>query len=320
VIPFIARRLVYTVAVLWIITVIVFAITHILPGNVAVMILGEYQNPELLAALEKKLGLDDPLPLQYWRWFSGIFRGDLGRSVVMDRSVGPILWERLERSAAVALIALLCVAVIGIVLGVVAAVHENRPLDHAVSVTAFLGISVPEFFWGIVLILVVAGYFDLLPAYGYVAPTQDLVEWLKRLILPVVTLTLALIAHVTRMTRSSMLDVLRTQYIRAARARGLPRRSILYRHALRNALLPTITVLAVDFGFLIGGLVVVEAVFAFPGLGGLFVFAVQQRDLPLIQATVLVVATAYALANLTADVVYAYLDPRIRFSGARLAL
>jgi peptide/nickel transport system permease protein len=316
---FVARRLLHMVGVLWVVTLIIFGITHVLPGNVAVMILGEYQNPELLSALEKKLGLKDPLPVQYWRWFSGILRGDLGRSVVMERPVAPILWERLERSAGVALIALFCVTVIGIVFGVLAAVHENRPLDHAVSLTAFLGISVPEFFWGIVLILVVAGSFNLLPAFGYVAPSQDPVEWLKRIILPVVTLTFALIAHVSRMTRSSMLDVLRTQYIRAARARGLPRRSILYRHALRNALLPTVTVLAVDFGFLIGGLVVVEAVFAFPGLGGLFVFAVQQRDLPLIEATVLVVAAAYGVANLIADVLYTYLDPRIRFAEARRA-
>jgi peptide/nickel transport system permease protein len=316
VVRFIARRLLYMLFVLWVITLIVFAITHLLPGNVAVMILGQYQNPELLAALEAKLGLNDPLPVQYWRWFRGILRGDLGRSVVMERPVAPILWERLLRSAGVAVLAIGCIAVLGIVLGAVAAVHENRPLDHAVSLTAFLGVSVPEFFWGIVLILVVAGYFNLLPSSGYVPLTESPLEWLKRIILPVFTLTLALIAHISRMTRSSLLDVLRSQYVRAARARGLPERSVLYGHALRNALLPTVTVLAVQFGGLMGGLVVVESVFAFPGLGGLFVYAVQQRDLPLIQATVVVVAACYALANLIADVLYTFLDPRIRYAGA----
>jgi peptide/nickel transport system permease protein len=294
--------------------VIVFLVTHLLPGNVAVMILGQYQNVEQLRALEAKLGLNDPLWVQYWRWLRGILHGDLGTSVVMDRPVAPILWERIERSAPVAVGALLVTALAGIVLGTVAAVHENRPVDHAVSITSFLGISVPEFFWGIVLILVVAGYFELLPSSGYVPPTKDLLGWLARLVLPVLTLALTLVAHTSRLTRSSMLDVLRSQYVRAARARGLPERSVVYRHALRNALLPTVTVLAGNFGWLMGGLVVVETVFAFPGLGGLLVFAIQQRDIPLVQAAIVVIAGFYAVANVAADVVYTYLDPRIRYA------
>jgi len=314
---YLARRVLYMVFTLWLVTLLVFLLTHLLPGNVAVMILGQYQNVEQLRALEAKLGLNDPLPVQYWRWLRGILHGDLGTSIVMDRPVAPILWERIERSAPVAIAALLVTAIVGIVLGTVAAVHENRPVDHAVSVVSFLGISVPEFFWGIVLILVVAGYFELLPSSGYVPPTTDPLGWLARLVLPVTTLALTLVAHTSRLTRSSMLDVLRSQYVRAARARGLPERSVVYRHALRNGLLPTVTVLAGNFGWLMGGLVVVETVFAFPGLGGLLVFAIQQRDIPLVEAAIVVIAGLYAVANLAADVAYTYLDPRIRYSGAR---
>lgn len=314
---YLARRVLYMVFTLWLVTLIVFLVTHLLPGNVAVMILGQYQNVEQLRALEAKLGLNDPLPVQYWRWLRGILHGDLGTSVVMDRPVAPILWERIERSAPVALAALLVTALVGIVLGTAAAVHENRAVDHAVSLVSFLGISVPEFFWGIVLILVVAGYFELLPSSGWVSPTKDPLGWLARLVLPVLTLALTLVAHTSRLTRSSMLDVLRSQYVRAARARGLSERSVVYRHALRNALLPTVTVLAGNFGWLMGGLVVVETVFAFPGLGGLLVFAIQQRDIPLVEAAIVVIAGFYAVANLAADVTYTYLDPRIRYSGTR---
>jgi peptide/nickel transport system permease protein len=313
---FLVRRIVYVIVSLWVITVIVFGITQVLPGNVAILMLGEHTQPEILKALETRLGLNDPIPVQYWRWFSGVLQGDFGRSVVMDRPVGPLIWERLQRSGAVAIISLGCVAVIGIVLGVIAATRDNRLPDHLVSAFAFLGISVPEFFWGIVLILVVAGQLGWLPSSGYVPLTKDPAQWLAHLVLPVMTLTFSLIAHISRLTRSSMLDVLRTQYIRAARARGLPERSIVYKHALRNALLPTITVLAINFGWLIGGIVVIESVFAFPGIGGLFTFAIQQRDVPLIQATIVVIAAIFALANLVADVLYTYLDPRIRFAPA----
>jgi len=314
---FVFRRLLYILLTLWVITVIVFSITQVLPGNVAVMILGEHKDPEVLHALEVKLGLNDPAPVQYFRWFKGVLHGDLGRSIVMDRPVAPIIWERLQRSAGVAIISLVCVAAFGIIFGVLAAIRYHRLSDHIVSVVSFLGISVPEFFWGIVLILVVAGYFELLPSSGYIPLTQDPVKWLAHLILPVATLTFTLMAHTSRLTRSSMLDVLRTQYIRAARARGLPERSVLFKHALRNALLPTITILAINFGWLMGGLVVIESVFAFPGLGGMFVFAIQQRDIPLIQATIVVIAGLFALATLFADVLYTYLDPRIRFARAR---
>lgn len=313
---YVLRRLILLVGVVWAISVLVFAITQVLPGNAARMILGQFATPEAQQALEAKLGLTDPPHVQYLRWFGALLRGDLGTSLAMERPVAPLLFEALGRSAVVALAALFLVAVLGIVGGVLAALRSNGPVDHAVSAFSSLGIAVPEFFWGIVLILVFARHLGWLPSTGYAPWSDGAGVWLRHLILPVLTLTFTLIAHVSRLTRSSMLEVLLSNYIRAARARGLPERTVIFRHALRNALLPTITVLAIDFGWLIGGVVVVETVFAFPGFGQLLIFGVQHRDLPLMQAAIMLVATLYCVANLAADLLYAALNPRIRYAGA----
>ncbi len=310
------KRLAAIGLILVVISLLVFVITQVLPGNVARMILDQYATEESLRALEAKLGLHDPLPVQYWRWASAVLRGDLGSSLVMEQPIAPILRTALERSAILALLALAAVTVLGIGLGVLAAVHHRRPLDHAVSVFTFLGISVPEFFWGIVLMLVFARYLRWLPASGYVPLAEGVWPWLSHLLAPAATLTFTLLAHVSRLTRSSVLEVLQSPYVRAARAKGLPERVVILRHALRNGLLPTITVLALDVGWLIGGIVVVETVFAFPGVGRLLMFAIQRRDLPLIQATILVVTSVYCLANLAADLLYAYFNPRIRYGRA----
>ncbi|MGH7267190.1 MAG: ABC transporter permease [Candidatus Rokuibacteriota bacterium] len=316
---YVVQRVVYIVFILALISVLVFAITQILPGNVATMILDQYATPESLRALEAKLGLDDPYHVQYWRWASALLRGDLSKSLIMDQPIGPILWPALQRSAVLALLSIVAVTVLGLGLGVLAAVRQNRPLDHAVSAFTFLGISVPEFFWGIVLMLVFAGYLRWLPAAGYAPLSEGVWPWLSHLLIPVATLTFTLLAHVSRLTRSSVLEVLQSPYIRAARAKGLPERVVLVRHALRNGLLPTITVLAIDVGWLIGGIVVVETIFAFPGVGRLLMFAIQRRDLPLLQVTILIVTSVYCLANLAADLLYAYVNPRIRYGRAAAA-
>lgn len=308
------RRLVLIVLLLWVMSLLLFAITQVLPGNVARMILGQFATADAIEAVETKLGLRDPLVVQYGRWFSNVIRGDFGQSLIMERPIGPVLSEALGRSAVLAGLSFVLVAAVGIFFGVIAAVRKNEPVDHAVSVFSYLGISVPEFFWGIVFILVFARFLGWLPSAGY-SPIEDgLWNWFSRLIGPTVTLTFTLIAHVSRLTRSSMLETLRSRYVLAARAKGLPERVILFRHALRNALLPTITVLAIDVGWLFGGIVVVETVFAFPGLGRLVAFAIERRDLPLIQATLLVITAIYCLANLAADLLYAYLNPRIRYA------
>jgi peptide/nickel transport system permease protein len=313
---YILKRVLYILFILALISVIVFAITQILPGNVAKMILDQYATPDSLRALEAKLGLNDPYHVQYWRWASRFLRGDLSSSLIMDQPIGPILWPALGRSAILALLSIVAVTVLGLGLGIVAAVRHNRPVDHAVSVFTFLGISVPEFFWGIVLMLVFAGYFRWLPAAGYVSLAEGFWPWLSHLLIPVATLTFTLLAHVSRLTRSSVLEELQSSYVRTARAKGLPERVILVRHALRNGLLPTITVLALDVGWLIGGIVVVETIFAFPGVGRLLMFAIQRRDLPLLQVTILIVTSVYCLANLAADLLYAYVNPRIRYGRA----
>ena len=313
---YVAKRLGYVVIIAAVMPVLVFSATHILPGNAAVMIRGNYATPEQIAALEIKLGLNRPLAAQYWEWASGFLRGDLGQSLIMDRPVGPIVMEAIGKSLVLAVASMLIVTVLGIFLGVVSAIYVGGLVDHIASLFSYLGISVPEFFWGIVLIVLFAGMLGWLPASGAAAPSDGLGKFLSHLVLPVMTLTLTLLAHVSRMTRSSMLEVMQSQYVKAARARGMPERVVITRHALRNALLPTITVLAADFGFLIGGIVVIETVFAYPGVGRLLIFAIERHDLPMMQAIILLLTLVYTGANLIADLLYAYLNPRIRYGGA----
>ena len=231
----------------------------------------------------------------------------------MEHPIAPLLSTALKRSAILAVMSFFFVTVVGIGLGVVAALKQNRPTDHAVSIFTYLGISGPEFFWGIVVIIFLARYIDWLPSSGYEPLSDGFWNWLSHLILPVSTLTFALIAHVSRLTRSCMLETLRSPYVTAARAKGLPERVVLVRHALRNALLPTITILAVDLGWLFGGVVVVETVFAFPGLGRLLMFSIERHDLPLMQVSLLLITAVYSVSNLVADLLYTYFNPKIRY-------
>src|SRR5580700_2570252 len=310
------RRLGTVLLILVVMSLLVFLATHALPSNTAALILGQYSTPETLAALEHKLGLDLPLPVQYWHWADAMLHGDMGQSLVMERPVAPILWDAFDRSAILAVLAMAIVATLGITMGVVAAVWRGRWPDHTVSVFAYLGISVPEFYWGLVLILVFGSRLHLLPTSGLGNLSDGLASYASFLVLPVVTLTLTLLAHVSRLTRSSMAEELDSMYVRVARSRGLPERVVIVRHALRNALVPTITVLAQDFGFLIGGIVAIETVFAYPGLGRMLVGALERQDLPLMQAAILVLTGVYCLANLTADLLYGVVNPRIRYGGS----
>jgi peptide/nickel transport system permease protein len=310
---YVIRRLALVVVVLVAVSFLVFAITAILPANVAYLILGPFAPPEQVKALEIKLGLNDPVLVQYWRWASRFVTGDFGESMLMNRPIAPILSEAIQRSLVLTLTSFVLIAVIGVTLGVAAALRHNRPLDHAVSVLTYLGIAVPEFFWAIVVILVFASYLGWLPASGYEPLAAGFWVWAKHLIAPTITLVFAHLAHVSRLTRSSMIEVLQSPYVTAARAKGLPERIVVVRHALRNALLPTITVLALDIGRLMGGIVVIETVFGYPGLGRLLVFSIQQRDIPMLQASIVMVAAVYALANLAADLLYAWLNPKIRY-------
>ena len=310
---FLLQRLLGMLGVLLGMSILIFGAVHILPGNVAYSILGEFATPDAVARLQQQLGLNDPLPLQYWRWFTAMLHGDLGQSLVMTRPAAALILDALSRSALLAGSSFLLVAMGGIALGIHAATHQGRTSDRVLTLAQFVLIAIPEFFWSILAVLLFASFLHLLPATGY-APIAEagVLGWLSHLVLPVLVLSFGLVAHVSRLTRSSMLDVLASRYVLAARARGFSPRRILWRHALPNALLPAITVLAIDLGLLFGGIVVVETVFAFPGLGRLLVFAIERHDLPLLQAGMMVVTAIYAAANLAADLAYAALNPRIR--------
>jgi peptide/nickel transport system permease protein len=311
---FVARRIGSLFLTLLLLSLIVFGITQLLPGNVAQMILGPYVSPETQAALEEQLGLNEPLWEQYTDWLVSFVRGDWGDSLRLSQEIRPILLLRLQNSAYLAVASLLGVAVFGIGLGVIAGIRQNRPADHAISILAFVGISIPSFVTGSLLIILLAGgVWDILPGSGYTPPSEDVGDWLLRLILPTVTLMLLLLAYVIRMTRSSMIEVLSANYIRTARLKGAPESVVVLRHALRNALLPTVTVIAMNIGWILGSVVIVEEIFAYPGIGSLILFSVNNRDLPLLQATVMVIGAVTGLANLAADVLYVYLNPRIRF-------
>ena len=313
---FLLRRLLGLIGVLLGMSVLIFGIIHILPGNVAYSILGEFATPAAVAQLEAKLGLKDPLPLQYWRWLDAMLHGDFGMSIVMNRPAASLIGEALGRSALLAGLAFGLIAAGGISLGLYAATHRGRASDKVLTLAQFVLIAVPEFFWAILAVLVFASWLNLLPATGYAPLDAGVADWAAHLVLPVLVLSFGLVAHVSRLTRSSMLEVLDSRFVLAARARGLPERRVLWRHALPNALLPAITVLAIDAGLLIGGIVVIETVFAYPGLGRLLVYAIERHDLPLLQVGMMVVTAIYALANFVAELLYAALNPRIRVAGA----
>jgi peptide/nickel transport system permease protein len=313
---FLLRRLLGLLGVLLGMSVLIFGIIHVLPGNVAYSILGEFATPAAVAQLEAKLGLNDPLPVQYWRWLDAMLHGDLGMSIVMNRPAASLIGEALGRSALLAGLAFGLIAAGGISLGLYAATHRGRASDKVLTLAQFVLIAVPEFFWAILAVLVFASWLNLLPATGYAPFHAGVADWAAHLVLPVLVLSFGLVAHVSRLTRSSMLEVLDSRFVLAARARGLPERRVLWRHALPNALLPAITVLAIDAGLLIGGIVVVETVFAYPGLGRLLVYAIERHDLPLLQVGMMVVTAIYALANFVAELLYAALNPRIRVAGA----
>ncbi len=313
---YVARRLLGVILVVLATSLLIFAIVHILPGNVAYAILGEYATPTAVATLQQRLGLNDPLWLQYWHWLSGLLHGQMGQSLVMDRPAGPLILDALGRSAILAGSAFAIVASGGIALGVHAATHQGHVSDRVMTLAQFVFIAVPDFFWAILGVVVFASWLHWLPATGYAPPADGLLAWASHLVLPVLVLSIGLLAHVSRLTRAAMLEALRSRYVLMARAKGMSERRVLWRHAAPNAMLPTITILAIDFGLLIGGVVVVETVFAYPGLGRLLVFAIEHRDLPLLQAGMLVLTTIYALANLAADLGYAVLNPRIRYQAA----
>ena len=312
---FIVRRIGLLGLTLFGISLLIFGILQLLPGDAATQILGAWQDisGKSFENLRRVLGLDLPWYRQYFGWLWDVLHGDLGRSMAMDAPITPILFERLGYSLRLAVPALLIAVSLSLVLGVVAAIRPNGIVDHLITVVTLGGVSVPAFVTGAVLILIFAAGLGWFPSSSSLSQGEGFWHWAKMLALPVATLSMEAMAHITRITRSSMIEVLKTPYVRTARLKGLRRDAVLFKHALRNAMLPTVTVIAFNIGWMLGGVVVVEQVFSYPGLGSLVLFAIQQRDIPLLQASMFFVASGYCVANLLADVTYAILDPRIRY-------
>lgn len=310
---YLLRRIGLMAYTLAIVSILVFGITQILPADAAVMMLGESATPDALAGLRERLGLNDPFWLQYWHWLSAVLHGNFGTSLRTGLPVAGMMTEALSRSLLLAGLAIGLMLLVAMPLGIVAALRRGRVADLLVSVVSYVGASLPEFVIATLVILLLADWLQILPATGYVPLTEDFWRGLRHLALPVLTVSIILVAHVARMVRSELVDVLHSDYVRAARLKGLSPRTVLFKHALRNALLPTITIVALDVGYLLGGIIVVEEIFALPGIGRQLIVAIQSRDLPAIQAGALIMAATYCVVNFVADLAYAWLDKRIQY-------
>jgi peptide/nickel transport system permease protein len=312
-IPFSIKRLLSTLPTLFVVTVIVFAIVRVLPGNPARLLLGEEATPKLVAELTHQMGLDRPLPVQYASWLTGILQGDFGRSIKDNMSVGKLILEKLPTTLELALLATLISVLIALPAGIVTAAKRGGFTDGLITVLALSGVSLPNFFLGILLIYLFSIQLNWIPPSGYMTPLENPLENLRLMLLPAITLGLGTAGALTRFLRGSMLEVLNQDYVRTARAKGVMGRIVLYRHALRNALIPVVTIFGLQLGGLLGGAVITEQIFSIPGFGRLIVDAVFTRDFPVVQGIVLVSAMAIFLVSFLVDLIYAAVDPRIRY-------
>jgi peptide/nickel transport system permease protein len=311
---YILRRLGFLILTIFVTSLLIFAVTQLLPGDVARVILGREAGEAALQQLRQELGLDQPLPIQYGRWLGNFLTGDWGISYSTDQAIRPLVMERLGNSLMLAGLTLLIALPLGIGLGVLAGFNEDRALDNVISVGSLSVVGLPEFVTGLFLIQIFAFRLKILPANSSIRADASFGEALPMLILPALTATLVLLAYIVRLTRAGVIEERKRPYVRTAVLKGLPWRTVVVKHVLRNALLPTVTVIAISFGWLISGLIVIENVFNYPGLGRLLTFAIDRRDLPLLQAITFATVLGYSLANLIADLLYAYLNPRIRYS------
>ena len=313
---FLLRRLGLAILTLFLLSLIVFLGLHVLPGDVGRRILGPFADARAVAQLDKELGADRPVLAQYGSWVSGLVRGHLGDSLAFQQSVTSLLFPALRNSLKLALMAFVIVVPFGILGGIVAAMYQGRVVDRVITIAGLSGTVVPEFVSGIILILVFAVTWRLLPVTAQAPDGAALPEQLRYLILPAIPLVFVLFGYIMRVTRSGMIEALGSDYTRTATLKGLPRRTVIRRHVLRNALLPTIAVTATQVGYLFGGLLAIEVLFNYNGIGHLVFFAAQKKDYPLLQACVIVIGVVYLLATLTADILYSVLNPRIRYGAA----
>ncbi|MEM8597767.1 MAG: ABC transporter permease [Pseudomonadota bacterium] len=312
---YILRRLIGAGLVMWAVATLVFFMLRIVPGDPIAAMLADAGSEEAALAMRARLGLDQPLVVQYVYWFLNAFQGDLGNSIYgSNQPVATIIAEALPRTLSLAALAFVIALVIAIPAGILSATRRNSATDNAVSVVAFLGLAMPDFWLAILLIIVFAANLQWLPAIGYVPLSEGFWPWLEHLILPAIAVGTAFSAIIARMIRSSLLEVLKTDYMRTARAKGLGARAIMWSHALPNAMIPVVTVVGIAFALLISGAVVVENVFAIKGLGRVLIQGILNRDYPVVQGAVLVVSAFFVFSNLVVDLLYGVLDPRIRYS------
>jgi peptide/nickel transport system permease protein len=313
---FIAKRILLGLVTLWLLSVLIFLLAQVLPGDVGRRILGPFADQQAVDALNEELGTNRSLIAQYLDWISGFVTGDMGESLAFRRPVEDVLGPALVNSAKLALVAFIIVVPLAIAGGVYAALKEARPADRLISVGGLSATAIPEFVWAVVLILVFALTLDLLPVTAQAPPGAGFFTELKYLLLPALCLVFVLFGYIARMARAGTIESLDADYTRTAFIKGLPRRTVIRRHVLRNSLLPTIAVVATQLGYMIGGLVVIEVIFNYNGIGQALYDALQAKDFPLIQSAVLIVGIVYLVATLLADIAYSVLNPRVRLGAA----
>lgn len=311
---YLVRRLLSTIPTLFLVSIMVFGIVHLTPGDPVAFMLGDEASAEVIARVREQLGFNQPLPVQYLKWVGNLATGDLGRSLRNNAPVAEALALRLPVSLQLTLYSMLITLSVAIPVGVLAAVRRNSGFDLVASTASLIGVSVPNFVVGFLLIFLLSIKWRVLPPSGYVSVTEDPLMFMKLLFMPALTLGTSAAAIVMRMTRSSLLEVLDQDYIRTARAKGLATRLVIYKHAFKNAMIPVVTVVGLQVGFLLGGAVITEQIFQLPGMGRLVVDSVFMRDYPMMQAVIMVIAVIFVFTNLLVDVLYAYLDPRIKYS------
>jgi len=310
---YLLRRALAVIPVMLVVATVAFVLIHLAPGDPASVIAGPYATAEDIGKLRTQLGLDEALPVQLVKWYGRLLRGDLGNSIFLRRPVLEAILDRVEPTLLLTTWATLLAVLIGVPAGVVSARFHNSTLDQTFMGLALIGLSIPNFLLGLLMVLVFGVWLGWLPVAGYVPLESGLWPNIRSLLMPAVSLGLVQSALIARITRSSMLDVLREQFVLTGRAKGLAENIVVYKHALKNAIIPTLTVIGITFALLIGGAVVIETVFNIPGLGRLIISAVLRRDYPVIQGVVLLIAVTYTAVNLLVDLAYVVVDPRVRY-------
>jgi peptide/nickel transport system permease protein len=312
---YVAKRTLQALGVVYVVATAVFVAVRSVPGDPARLVLGGNAEPDELAAVRAELGLDQPIHVQYYRWMADLARGDLGDSIYTGQSVVASIANAAEPTLSIGLVGITIAILIAIPAGVVSATRRDQWEDYVATGVAFLGISMPSFWIGIVLLLTVGTAIPAIPSFGYASISEGVVPWLSHVILPATAVGLPYAGIITRMTRSSMLEVLSEEYMQTARAKGLPPRLILFKHGLQNALMPVVTVAGILFALLLGGIVAVEMVFGVQGFGRLLIRSIERQDFPIVQGSVIVISIIFVFMNLFVDLLYMSINPKIKYGG-----